>query len=195
MASEIGDTNGLNIGPGGGADLLNRRGKGKTWGLYGILGVLCVAIVGLVIANLVIKFNFSDSEDAAQVYDEGVDEQQALAAYVDTVVWGAETSETVEDGIKVYEAALMENQNDREKFFALKIAYSTYLNQNERTDAGLSELDSIDQSSLSAKELIELYTAYRNYYIFVDDEVKTEEYNDKISQLIQENNFEENVEL
>ena len=195
MASEVGDTNSLNIGPGGGADLLNRREKGKTWGLYGILGVLCVAIVGLAIANLVIKFNFSDSEDAAQVYDEGVDEQQALAAYVDTVVWGAETSETVEDGIKVYEAALIENQNDREKFFALKIAYSTYLNQNERTDAGLSELDSIDQSSLSAKELIELYTAYRNYYIFVDDEVKTEEYNDKISQLIQENNFEENVEL
>lgn len=195
MASEVGDTNSLNIGPGGGADLRNRREKGKTWGLYGILGVLCVAIVGLAIANLVIKFNFSDSEDAAQVYDEGVDEQQALAAYVDTVVWGAETSETVEDGIKVYEAALIENQNDREKFFALKIAYSTYLNQNERTDAGLSELDSIDQSSLSAKELIELYTAYRNYYIFVDDEVKTEEYNDKISQLIQENNFEENVEL
>ena len=126
-------------------------------------------------------------EDTGLVFniDDPVDATSLLA-----LNWKTADFENVEEGKALYEEVIKKNSNDIESVLKLRIQYSVYLLDNELYEESLAQLDLIDQSKLDVKQTIRLYMAYRDYYSFIDELEKSDEYDAMINKLIEENNID-----
>ena len=170
--------------------------KGKVGfenkGLVILLGVLGVVIVGLVVGIVVMNVQGGGEivADSFTVTDEPVD-----ADYVLDLSRAADDTESVEEGIALYEDVIAANFGDTNNLLNLRISYSSFLLHNNLIESGLEQLDLVNKDELDIMQKIELYIAYRNYYIYIEDEDSAVAYNAEIEELMKKNNISENAEF
>ena len=101
----------------------------------------------------------------------------------------------LEEGIGLYESAIAMNADNIEDILRLRISYCDFLLNNGLTEACFKQLDLIDKTKLDVMQLIRLYIAYRNDYIYIEDEEMAARYDAEVERLVEENNISDNAEF
>ena len=172
--------------------------KSGNKGLVILLCVLAVVIVGLGVGVIVANRN-NKGTDANTGVELGsgfvVTDGPVDADYVLDLIRSAESLNSVEEGIGLYESAIAMNAENIEDILRLRISYCDFLLNNGLTEACFKQLDLIDKTKLDVMQLIRLYIAYRNDYIYIEDEEMAARYDAEVERLVEENNISDNAEF
>lgn len=168
-------------------------------GLLILLGVLCLAIVGLGVGIGVVPLRGDGekeiSDDVINVAEEFISDEPVDSQYTLDLIRAAEDMGDVELGGDLYESVIASKSGNIGDVLKLRISYSRFLSFNDRMDDSLNQLNLVDQNDLDVMQKIELYIAYRNLYIAMDDMDIAEWYDAEINRLMEENNISEDTEF
>lgn len=168
-------------------------------GLLILLGVLCLAIVGLGVGVGVVLLRGDGekeiSDDVINVAEEFISDEPVDSQYTLDLIRAAEDMEDAELGGDLYESVIASKAGNIGDVLKLRISYSRFLSFNDRMDDSLNQLNLVDQNDLDVMQKIELYIAYRNLYIAMDDMDIAEWYDAEINRLMEENNISEDTEF
>lgn len=171
--------------------------KFENKGLVILLCVLVVVIVGLGVGIGVVsrQSNIKNNTEVSAI-DEFVHTDRPIDAdYVLDLIRTAESLDSVDDGIELYEAVIAANADSAIDLLDLRISYSKFLLNNGYVEGGLEQLDLVDQDRLDIMRKIELYIMYRNSYIYIGDEDMAAKYDAEIKEIMEENDIDENAEF
>ncbi len=152
-----------------------RRANG--W-LVGVFVALVVVIVGLSVSLVVVFLSSNDKRDQSEsMHTSKLEEINEIAREL-----------TEEDAKKLYEETIEQEITDVGRAQA-RIEYGRYLLSKGQAGEMLLQFEQVDDAILDAGYKILLYSALREYYKNMGDIITSDEYNEKIGEVVSNSRY------